>query len=294
MDSKLQAPDTPKTPPPIPKTAPAGPAPPSQRTLLRKQLWQEWKVAPKPMPKVKEIKECLAFFTKTERFMKRKKLIIDCAGGHGALGLAFKRLGRQKDLKVIIGDLHCPSSFANIRAAWLPRDENTTNCVEHRTIDLRDRGWLAKVLETEQIDPKDCGIVGCHVCNRLSDELIDECLMTKVEFCVLGCCHGDTSKQGRATKNSAKELGISLGTLVDTARFGVIANHDGFIAKIRVIDPTVTPENRILVGLYDDSVGSQKGGNQKEHTVEALNKVAVVYDRIFKNTQRKKKQDEVL
>ena len=216
--------------------------------------------------------------------MKRKKLIVDCAGGHGALGIAFKRLGRHKALKVIVGDLHCPSSFATMRAAWLP-SEGTAHCVEHRTTDLRDRGWLQRLLAQEHMEPQDCGIVGCHVCNRLSDELIDECLNANVEFCVLGCCHGGTSKQGRATKISAKELGVSLGMLVDTARYGVIAGRDGYIAKIKTIDAKITPENRILVGLYDGS-----GANsQQEHTARALAKVAKVYDRVFKVDKEGKK-----
>ena len=215
--------------------------------------------------------------------MKRKKIIVDCAGGHGALGIAFKRLGRQKELKVIVGDLHCPTSFATMRAAWLPAV--TDECIEHRTIDLRDRGWLLQLLAQENVDPIDCGIVGCHVCNRLSDELIDECFNANVEFCVLGCCHGETSKQGRATKVSAKELGISLGMLVDTARYGLIANRDGYIAKIKTIDEKITPENRILVGLYDGS-----GVNsQQEHTARALAKVAKVYDRVFKVDKEGKK-----
>ena len=137
------------------------------------------------------------------------------------------------------------------------------------------------------MEPQDCGIVGCHVCNRLSDELIDECLNANVEFCVLGCCHGGTSKQGRATKISAKELGVSLGMLVDTARYGVIAGRDGYIAKIKTIDAKITPENRILVGLYDDS-----GTSQDEHTATALAKVARVYDRVFADKEGKRKEAE--
>jgi hypothetical protein len=218
--------------------------------------------------------------------MKRKKLIVDCAGGHGALGIAFKRLGRHKVLKVIVGDLHCPSSFATMRAAWLPT-EGTAHCVEHRTIDLRDRGWLQRLLVQEHMAPQECGIIGCHVCNRLSDELIDECMNANVEFCVLGCCHGDTSKQGRATKISAKELGVSLGMLVDTARYGVIAGRDGYMAKIKTIDAKITPENRILVGLYDAT-------SQQEHTATALAKVARVYDRVFadKEGKRRRRKEE--
>ena len=273
---------------------------PTQRSILRKKLWYEWKQSPRPRPKTKELKETFAFVSRTERLLKHKKLIIDAAGGHGALGMAFK-LHQNNIEKIIIGDLHCPESFATLKRAWFPLESSTsatnneekktsstfiehpnpTSFIEHRKIDLRDRGWLIKLLKSENIDPTECGVVGCHVCNALSDELIDECLNAKVEFCIMGCCHGSTSKQGKAIKQSAKELGVSLGMLVDTARFGIIAQREGYIAKIRTIDESITPENRILIGLYDD-------GDSAAHTKIALDKVAVVYDRVFSSTDEKR------
>ena len=108
--------------------------------------------------------------------------------------------------------------------------------------------------------------------------MIEECLSTNVEFAVCGCCHGSTSKQGRSMKQSAKELGVPLGLFVDTTRFGIIVNRKGFIAKFRTIDKKITPENRILIGLYDtDTLTSE------EHSSIALNKVANVYERVFKD-----------
>jgi hypothetical protein len=78
--------------------------------------------------------------------------------------------------------------------------------------------------------------------------------------------------------------------LVDTARYGVIAGRDGYMAKIKTIDAKITPENRILVGLYDAT-------SQTEHTATALAKVARVYDRVFADKEgkrrRKKEEEEV-
>ena len=261
----------------------------SKRAILRKAMWNAWKQAQKPKPKAKEIKECLAFFSRTERFFKKKKLIIDCCGGHGALGLAFK-VHNRNDVKVLIGDLHCPESFYSLRKKWLPltKNNNTDNrnskqtkndVVNHIKIDLRKVGWLSKILKSENMTHlKDVACVGCHVCNALTDKMIEECLSTNVEFAVCGCCHGSISKQGRSMKQSAKELGVPLGLFVDTTRFGMIANRKGFIAKLRTIDKKITPENRILIGIYDtDTLTSE------EHSSIALNKVAKVYERVFKD-----------
>ena len=249
-------------------------APTGCRANLRKKLWAAWKRAPRPIPKAKELKECFAFHTRTERLFKRKALIIDCAGGHGALGMVFKL--HQWNAKVIIGDLHTPDSFFSLRSAWFSQEEVSNGLVEHRKMDIRDRGWLLRLLCAEQVAPEDCAVVGCHVCNALTDELIDECLGAHVEFAIMGCCHGRTGSQGRATKDSAKELGVSLGTLVDMTRLGVIMKQDGFIAKLRTIDASITPENRILIGLYDPNSPSAT-----DQTEKALGKVASVYNRVF-------------
>ena len=278
----------------------------SQRAALRKKLWLEWKTAPRPVPKTKELRECFAFFNRTERLLKRKKLIVDMAGGHGALGLAIKvhhnhyqKRGRgggggggavgSSLLKVVIGDLHCPDSFFNLRKAWLLEEEGTKNEVKHLKIDIRDRGWLERLLKAENINASDCGVVGCHVCNALSDELIDECLNAHVEFFVMGCCHGSTSRQGKSYKESAKELGVSLGLLVDTARYGVIAQREGYVAKIRTIDSKITPENRILIGLYDERETEEAS---VKHSKEALRKVAKVYERVFSKERLVEKDEE--
>ena len=260
----------------------------TKRASTRKHLWRAWKLSPRPRPKTKELKECFAFVDRTERILKRRTLIIDIAGGHGALGMAFKvhrnmvRSKKTTELKVIIGDLHGPGSYHNLKRAWLPEEEEQglTN-VHHKMIDIRDRGWLLQILKSENIKPTDCGVVGCHVCNALSDEVIDECLKAHVEFCIMGCCHGSTSQQGILIKTSAKELGVSLGMLVDTARFGVIANSKGYMAKIRTIDANITPENRILIGVYDDQNEEEKA----LHTANALKKVETVYERVFRTQE---------
>ena len=127
------------------------------------------------------------------------------------------------------------------------------------------------------------------MCNALSDELIDECLNAHVEFFVMGCCHGSTSRQGKSYKESAKELGVSLGLLVDTARYGVIAQREGYVAKIRTIDSKITPENRILIGLYDERKTVEAS---VKHSKEALRKVATVYERVFSKERLAEKDEE--
>ena len=179
--------------------------------------------------------------------------------------------------------------FFNLRKAWLLEEEGTKNEVKHLKIDIRDCGWLERLLKAENINASDCGVVGCHVCNALSDELIDECLNAHVEFFVMGCCHGSTSRQGKSYKESAKELGVSLGLLVDTARYGVIAQREGYVAKIRTIDSKITPENRILIGLYDERETEEAS---VKHSKEALRKVAKVYERVFSKERLVEKDEE--
>jgi hypothetical protein len=94
-----------------------------------------------------------------------------------------------------------------------------------------------------------------HACGQLTDFVIDACIEAQVDFAVMPCCHRDL-RTANQMQIVAKSLGVSKSGLIDVARLGAIVAR-GFDCRWRTIDKTITPENRILVGLARPKVSEQ-------------------------------------
>ena len=147
-------------------------------------LLQAWHKCASPRPEVKEIKECLAFHRRTRRLLGDNELLVDAAGGHGGIALAFLASGRIK--RAIVADIYQPRGYSNLRAAWAPDAK-----IEHRHVDLRTAGWLRTLMEEAGVEAAQTVVTACHACGVLADELIHECLQAEVSFAVVPCCHGE-------------------------------------------------------------------------------------------------------
>ena len=147
-------------------------------------LLQAWHKCASPRPEVKEIKECLAFHRSTRRLLGDNELLVDAAGGHGGIALAFLASGRIK--QAIVADIYQPRGYSNLRAAWAPDAK-----IEHRHVDLRTAGWLRNLMAEAGVEAAQTVVTACHACGVLADELIHECLQAEVSFAVVPCCHGE-------------------------------------------------------------------------------------------------------
>lgn len=195
------------------------------------------------------MRECIAFYLASSQKLSRKKLLIDAAGGHGGVALVFRAFRRVE--RAIVVDMYEPQSFANLRSAWMPEDEGTSSEVRFQRGDLGRPGWLKSLLEEEAVAAEDAVLVACHACSLLSDELIRQCIACEVEFAIMPCCQGEESQRGQMMRNTGKLLDIEHGTVIDLTRLGVIDGSPGYKAMMKCIDPSITPQNRILLGLRE-------------------------------------------
>ena len=221
----------------------------SGRQKIEYVLWWTWRNMPNPKPPAKEIKESIAFYHSCSRQIGNKKLLIDAAGGHGGIALVFRAFKRVE--RAVVADLFEPKSFAHLRAAWMPEDEDTSRAVKYQIQDVSETDWLGSLLQKEEVDPTDVVVVACHACSLLSDELIGECIKCQVEFAIMPCCQGEDSRRGKMFVNTAKLLDIPVGALIDVARLGVIDASPGYKAMMRCVDSQITPQNRVLIGLRE-------------------------------------------
>ncbi|CAK0873965.1 unnamed protein product, partial [Prorocentrum cordatum] len=96
---------------------------------------EAWRDRARPRPNLKEVRESLAFFEKVRRVLGRRRLVVDAAGGHGAVALAFAAAGRAE--RAVVADVRCPPSFERLRSAC------------HEAVDVGHGPWLRGLLERE-------------------------------------------------------------------------------------------------------------------------------------------------
>jgi len=177
----------------------------------------------------------------------------------------------------MVADLHRPESFENLRAAWIPEDEGTSRAVRHEPIDLTDSSWLRRLMDQEAVQPTEVAVVSCHACGVLADSLIDVCTEARVDFAVMPCCHPDAG-----LAHASRELGLDYSAAVDLARYGVIASR-GYKARLRFVNPAITPMNRILVASCLDTATAATAAKQRE---KALARVSTRWQRIYRGHGR--------
>ena len=177
----------------------------TQQGRFERALLQAWHKCASPRPEVKEIKECLAFHRCTRRLLGENTLLVDAAGGHGGIALAFLASGKVK--QAVVADIYQPRGYSNLRAAWAP-----DALIEHRCVDLRVEGWLQQLLVETGIDAAETAVTACHACGVLTDELIRECLRAQVSFAIVPCCHGEKAgSEPFITLHAALSLGREPG-----------------------------------------------------------------------------------
>jgi len=225
-------------------TVEAEPAAAPLKLSLERRLYLAHRNAPRPKPKEKEISEAIAFFQKSEKLMfpkqkgggRMREIVVDVAGSHGLLALLYLIFRRTKE--VVVLDPHRPPSFDTMVKAWAsfyPPDAVL------RYIESPLQSALPSLVNSE----KDVVVVACHACQHLSAEVARQCIAACRDFAVMPCCHKDPHGE---MKHAAAALQMPLGAVMDVALIGTI-QAAGHRASLRTIDPTITPQNRVLIGL---------------------------------------------
>ncbi len=257
----------------------------AESSLESKLYWSLRRHTTAPKPHEKEVRESLAFFKKCEKFLSRKALVVDVCGSHGLLAALFVAYGKASAGVVV--DKFRPASFDQLLAAWAPflrrpppadasgdadAQSAASQLVTFATGDFRD---VLPALLRQQPAAK-IAVVACHACGHLTDAVVDMCVELGIDFAVMGCCHKDTQTQGQMGL-VAKSLGIKEHEAIDVARLGGIVGR-GYDCRWRTIDKSITPENRMLIGLARLGPGVALQRAMYEQATEA--KMSKVYSRI--------------
>ena len=201
------------------------------------ELYWRLRQAPPPKPCDKEVAEALAFFHATQKFVKRKALVIDCCGGHGLVGALYVRFGRAA--RAVVIDKFRPPAFDHLGAALELPPGVLAYAEADVTTELPRQLALAKAAGTS---PVDVIVVAVHACAHLTSRR-RRLHPWRRRFCrhaVLPPARRDAGDTMRAV---ASALGIHVHAAVDVARLGAWASR-GYDAASAWRLTTASPENR--------------------------------------------------
>ena len=245
-------------------------------------------------PTIKEFKESYAFVNAVRKMFPRQTfdLVLDVAGGHGALACLFLTLNVANEAVVID-----PANVGGggVRLAW-------KKYIMGKTFRYRHEG-LQTGLPAEIMQAIKCGVpsdkilvVACHACQHLSDETLEICCRNGVHAAVLPCCQRDLSPGG-AWKAVAKRLGIHMEVVMDILLAGKVMSWPiekdvsvAYDVRIKVLEGSSTPQNRLILCRADASLAARR----QIAVAEAQDHLDRAYRRAHAPVPRNKKGKESL
>lgn len=239
-------------------------------------------------PSVKEFKECFAFCNSVRAsFKSRTKnpfdIVIDVAGGHGALAAMF--LICTSAYKAVVVD---PARVGkqSVERAW--KDFYHGKTLSYREECLRT-GLPAELREALAVtSPDRVLVVACHACQHLSEETLDiACRQFGVHAAVMPCCQKDLSP-GYTWKSTSKTLSIPVEKVMDLLLSGKMMSLRSHDVRMKCIDSKITPQNRIIICR---ALSTQPSERQAE-LERAHAKLETAYRRAHATTSRKRRQKQ--
>lgn len=200
-------------------------------------------------PNIKEFNESLAFVNAVQKVIRKSDIdiVIDVAGGHGALGALFLILTGARESIVID-----PANVGNggVERAW------KLSFFPHKRLHYRYeclRTALPNELEvaTNKIRSTRVLVVACHACQHLSEEIVEISCRHGVHCAVMPCCQKDSMG---GWKDTSKNINIPISKVMDLLLAGKAMSwavgsnvNVQYDVRMKVIDGAITPQNRIIV-----------------------------------------------
>jgi len=282
---------------------------------LEKRLFHALHTSKVSNPSIKEFKESWAFANAVKKFYSPKNnnhnendnnngidLVLDVAGGHGALGALLLILLKSTSKSVVI-DPACDSVRGGVEKAWgneifsAGYDREERKELKYRNECLRTglRDELEEAIHGQSpISPKRILVVACHACQHLSDETLEIACSYGVNVTVMPCCQKDLTNG--SFKAAAKQLGMNIGVLMDILATGkVLSWNNGreigvrYEVKMKIINESITPQNRMIlakaVDLNSDDI-SNGGDSERVKIKEAHERLSRAYHKAHSNAKR--------
>ncbi|KAL3944119.1 MAG: hypothetical protein SGBAC_001803 [Bacillariaceae sp.] len=222
-------------------------------------------------PTIKEFRESLAFcklvknhFQKYEKKKRKKKggststiggwkVVLDVAGGHGALAALFLVSNPSIRRAVCID----PAKVGNNGAtkAWghlWNSDQRTSKNNSKKELVYRNEclttGLPSEIEKALSIieSPEQILVVACHACQHLSEQILEISCRYGVSVAVTPCCQKDTSPGG-AWKATSKAIEIPLQPMMDVLLAGRMMGKGTHEVRMKCMDKQITPQNRVIL-----------------------------------------------
>jgi len=183
---------------------------------------------------IKEVVEAFEFFAVVRKYVRRSPVIADLCTGHGLAGLLFAVFERRTE-QVLLCDRRRPAHFEHVWRACLkvaPWIESKVRYVE---------GSLSRTRSTL---PAAAAVLGVHPCGLLTDQCIEIAMELGGPLAVMPCCRAH--QINRAPQGLREALGEDVAYDVERS---YTLERGGYRVRWREIPATVTPMNRVLIGV---------------------------------------------
>lgn len=198
---------------------------------------------------IKEFKECYAFcnavrtaFSKYKHKNGNFDIVIDVAGGHGALAALFLICTTASHAVVVD-----PANVGGgrIQQAWGTEFMKNDKKLKYRRECLRT-GLPDELEKALKITNRSrILVVACHACQHLSEEILQIACRYRVHVAVMPCCQKDRSP-GSPWKAVSKNLSVPVAKVIDILQCGKIMALGSHDVRLKCIDAKITPQNRII------------------------------------------------
>lgn len=275
-----------------------------KKLSIEKQLFHELHRKEINSPNIKEFNECWAFAKTVRSHWKQKQypfdLVIDVAGGHGALAALLLILIPSVKRAVVVD----PAQVGNngVEKAWGEFYKCHGKKLQYRYECLRTglAAELNQAIQKERIYPSRILIVECHACQHLTDETLEIACSYGVHIAVMSCCQKDHT--GGAWKAVGKsilqdsDVNLGIAPIMDLLTCGkVMSWRNGIDAgveyqvRLKFIDSKITPQNRlILCKALDRGIE----GSEKEAIAKAHARLELAYGKAHKKKVSNLSEDE--
>lgn len=180
----------------------------------------------------KELHESWAFARRALRRLKGGR-VFDLAGGHGLVGWLMAIQDRTTT-EVFVVDQQLPSSAHRLHEALAERWPGLGARIHRIEGDLG-----ACTVSSED------RVVAVHACGALTDRVLDLAIGAGASVGVMPCCHA------KAKTDAGGLTGwLDHAVAVDVVRAQRL-REAGYRAWTAVIDPAITPMNRVLLGCKE-------------------------------------------
>jgi hypothetical protein len=238
-----------------------------------------------PSPSIKEFKECFAFCNVVRSFLSKDAfhVVIDVAGGHGALAALF--LITTSATEAIVID---PAQVGkgSVQRAWGDFYQDKALRYRHECLRSALPDELNELIIHRQVPRQRILVVACHACQHLSEETLEiACQQFGVHAAAMPCCQKDISP-GSSWKALSKQIGVGVETVMDLLLAGKVMSWKAppddvpYEVRMKTINSQVTPQNRVILcraGTLSFST------IRKDLVDKSHNKLGLVYQKAHEN-----------